>query len=93
MALLKGSSMLQSQAHRGAPRCEVCQSVQFSVRLVHVPLYHSLGTGSTGEHNGGIQEPLGHVQSGATRFISPSSVLLLQSAEARRTLQLTSRAG
>jgi len=67
--------------------------VQFSVRQVHVPLYHSPGTGSTGEHNGGIQEPLGDAQPGGSRFVSPRSVLLLQSAEARRMLQLTSGAG
>lgn len=88
-----GLAYIQSQAHRGVPLCEVCQAMQFSVRLVHLPLYHSPGTGSTGKHNGGIQEPLGHVQSGGTTFISPSSVLLLQSAEARRTLQPTSGAG
>lgn len=64
------------------------------------PEVGSRAPGSIWDDNGGIQAPLGHVQSGGTRFIIPSSMLLLESAEqhlqaaeARRTLQPTSEAG
>lgn len=94
--LMSGGSAegVQHITKPGAPWSHTgCQAMHFSVRLVHLPLYHSLATGSTGEHNGGIQEPLGHIQSDGVSFSSPSSVLLLQSAEARRALQPALGAG
>lgn len=69
------------------------QSVRLSVRQVHLPVYPSLGTGSTGEHHGVGQELLGCVHSGGARFMSPSSGLWLQPAEARRMLQPVMGAG
>lgn len=75
--------------HRG-------KSVRLSVRQVCLPLYPSLGTGSTGEHSGGAQELLGRVHSDGVRFMrfmSPSSGLWLQPAEARTMLQPVVGAG
>lgn len=75
------------------PHGVVCQAMQFSVRLVHLPLYYSPRTGNTREHNEWIHEPLRHFQLGGTTFISPSPLLLLQPEDAMRMMQPTSGAG